>query len=100
MPIPRYMARLGGKHGEVFAHLPFAADKDEGRAAADGVSCSVCHQISKERLGTVESFTGGFVVQAFTPDARPEYGPFEIEAGHTRIMQSSSEGYRPTQADH
>jgi hypothetical protein len=100
MPIPRYMARLAGKHGEVFAHLPFVADKDEGRAAADGVSCSVCHQISKERLGTVDSFNGGFVVQPAAPDARPEYGPFEIETGHTRIMLSSSEGYRPTQADH
>jgi hypothetical protein len=65
------------------------------------VSCSVCHQISKERLGTPESFNGGFVVEApQDPDARTEYGPFEIEAGHTRIMRSSSEGYRPTQSDH
>jgi hypothetical protein len=31
---------------------------------------------------------------------RPEYGPYEIGAGHTRIMNTSSEGYRPTQADH
>jgi hypothetical protein len=101
MPIPRYTAKLAGRHGEVFAHLPFSADKDEGRAAADGVSCSICHQISTERLGTVESFNGGFVVQpAVDPDARPEYGPFEIEGGHVRIMRSSSEGARPTQADH
>jgi hypothetical protein len=101
MPIPRYMAKLDGKRGEVFAHLPFAADKDEGRAAADGVSCSVCHQIGKERLGTPESFNGGFVVSPNPdPDARPEYGPFEIETGHVRIMRTSSEGYRPTQSDH
>jgi cytochrome c551/c552 len=101
MPIPRYMAKLDGRHGQVFAHLPFTADKDEGRAAADGVSCSVCHQISKDRLGTAESFNGGFVVQpAPDPDTRPEYGPFEIETGHTRIMRTSSEGYRPTQSDH
>jgi len=101
MPIPRYTAKLGGRPGEVFAHLPFSADKDEGRAASDGVTCSVCHQISTERLGTVDSFNGGFVVQpAPDPDARPEYGPYAIEAGHTRIMRSSSEGYKPTQSDH
>ena len=52
MPITRLNAKLRGRHGEVFAHLPFAADEKEGRQAADGVSCSVCHQISKERLGT------------------------------------------------
>ncbi len=101
MPITRYEARLRGQHGEVFSHLPFPADEKEGRQAADGVSCSVCHQISRERLGTPESFNGGFVVQtAEDSGLRPEYGPFEVEAGHTRIMWTSSEGYRPTQSDH
>ena len=101
MPITRYEAKVRGEHGRVFAHLPFVADDKEGRQASDGVSCSVCHQISTERLGTRESFTGGFVVQPPSePDARPEYGPFEIEPGHRRIMLSSSEGYRPTQSMH
>jgi hypothetical protein len=101
MPITRYTARREGRNGEVFAHLPFAADKAEGRAAADGVSCSVCHQISTERLGTADSFNGGFVIQpADKPETRPEYGPFDIEAGHVRIMRTSSEGYRPTKSDH
>src|SRR5919204_6429935 len=26
MPIPRYDAKVRGQHGEVFSHLPFAAD--------------------------------------------------------------------------
>ena len=101
MPIPRYEAKQSGTLGGVFSHLPFAADDREGRQAADGVSCAVCHQIGTQRLGTRESFNGGFVV---APPAagvdRPEYGPFEVEAGHQRIMLSSSEGYRPTRADH
>ena len=101
MPITRYQARLRGKHGEVFSHLPFSADDESGRQAADGVSCSVCHQISRQRLGTPESFNGGFVIDSpQDPNERPEYGPFEIEAGHKRIMLSSSEGYRPTSSDH
>jgi hypothetical protein len=101
MPITRYNAIVRGEHGRAFAHFPFWQDEKEGREAADGVSCSVCHQISRERLGTPESFNGGFVVQApADPDARPEYGPFAIEQGHLTIMRSSSEGYRPTQSDH
>ena len=101
MPITRYNAKVQGRHGEVFSHLPFSADEKEGREAADGVSCSVCHQITTERLGTPESYNGGFVVQApQDPDLRPEYGPYDVEAGHTRIMRSSTEGYRPTKSDH
>jgi len=101
MPIPRYTARLRGEQGRVFAHVPFAADGKEGRAAADGVSCAVCHQIGRQRLGTAESYNGGFVIDApADPNERPEYGPFEIEPGHRRIMLSSTEGYRPTSSPH
>src|SRR5262249_26696203 len=101
MPIPGYETRVHGGQARVSTPLPFAADAKEGRAAADGVSCAVCHQIGKQKLGTPDSFNGGFVVDTPSdPDARPEYGPFEIEPGHRRIMLSSTEGYRPTQSDH
>lgn len=102
MPIVRYEAKVAGTPAEVFAHLPLGAvDDDHARQAADGVSCSVCHQISSDRLGTPESFNGGFVVRPQrVGDVRPEYGPFQIEPGHRRIMVSSSEGYQPTQSDH
>ena len=98
MPITRYEAKLEGRTGEVFAHLPFKDDPKHGREAADGVDCSVCHQISKEKLGTNESFNGGFVLEP--PDsvnARPEYGPYEIQRGQQRIMRTSTGGFQPTQ---
>jgi hypothetical protein len=75
--------------------------KAEDKLAADGVSCSLCHQISKQKLGTRESFIGGFVLD--TPDKkdeRPIYGPFKIEAGQQRIMRTSSGGFKPTETDH
>jgi hypothetical protein len=101
MPMARYDAFVHGKKGQVFGHLPFPAEDREGKEAEDGVSCSVCHQIGKERLGKPESFNGKFVVDApQTSDNHPEYGPFAIDAGHTRIMQTSTEGFRPTQEDH
>ncbi len=101
MPITRYEAKLRGQKGQIFSHFPFADDQKSGRKAADGVSCSVCHQIGKDKLGTRESFNGGFVVDSpDSKDNRPEYGPFDIENGQTRIMRTSSEGYHPTKDDH
>lgn len=102
MPITRYEAKLRGKQGEVFSHLPFARDNHSGREAADGVSCSVCHQISKEKLGTPESFNGGFIVNAADENnSRREYGPFDVDAGQQRIMKTSTNGFQPTEnTDH
>ena len=101
MPMSRYESKLGGRGGEVFAHLSFDSGKPADRLAADGVSCSLCHQISKDKLGKPESFVGGFVIDAPSPDGgRPVYGPFKIDAGHTRIMRSSSGGFRPTESEH
>jgi hypothetical protein len=98
IPIVRYEAHLQGKKGEIFAHLPL---ETEDRKATDGVSCSVCHQIGTQNLGKRESFNGRFVLDMpEAKDARPEYGPYEVDKGHNRIMLTSSEGYRPTKADH
>src|SRR5688572_19859135 len=53
MPMSRTKARAANRHGQIFAHLPIGArTAEDDRLAADGVSCSVCHQIGPERLGT------------------------------------------------
>jgi hypothetical protein len=99
MPMVRFEAKERGQLGEVFSHLPL--DSEEDKQAADGVSCSVCHQIGKEKLGTRESFNGGFVIdKPATKGARPEYGPFEIQKGQTRIMQTSTGGFQPNEQKH
>ena len=55
----------------------------------------------KDKLGTRESLVGGFVIDTTkTRGEREEYGPFKIENGETRIMHSSSGGYRPTEGEH
>jgi hypothetical protein len=98
MPITRYESKLKGQEGQIFAHLPFNKDKKQGKEAADGVDCSVCHQISAEKLGTRDSFNGGFVVEnPQLPKIRPEYGPFKIDLGQVRIMQTSTGGFQPTE---
>jgi hypothetical protein len=101
MPITRYEAMLDGRPGTVFEHLPLNANEKSGRAAADGVTCSVCHQIGPQRLGTRESFNGGFVIDPPpAADDRPEFGPYPIDKGHMRVMRSSSEGFAPQQRDY
>jgi mono/diheme cytochrome c family protein len=101
MPMARYESRQRGHEGAVFAHLPFDPGKQEDRLAADGVSCSLCHQIGKQKLGTRESFVGGFVIDPPAASGeRPEYGPYEIDAGLARVMRSSSRGFKPVEAPH
>ncbi len=101
MPMAHYQAKLRGEPGRILAHLPFTAAAEENPLAEDGVSCSLCHQISQDKLGTPASFNGGFVIAP--PDAHgvsSEYGPFAIAPGQQRIMESSTGGFRPTPAPH
>ena len=91
MPMMRYESHLVGREGEAFVHFPPSRNTLADRLAQDGVSCSVCHQITGEKLGTRESFVGGFRIDTTkAPGERHEYGPFEVDKGHATIMRSSS----------
>jgi len=99
MPMSRTKARAENRHGTIFDHLPIGKRTTENdRLAADGVSCTVCHQIGPERLGTRESFNGGFVLSEPTPNGeRRMFGPFEIEMGRRTVMRSAT-GMTPAEA--
>ena len=67
---------------------------------ADGVSCTVCHQIAPDRLGTRDSFVGRFVVAPPSPEGvRRMFGPFTIERGRASVMRSAT-GVVPTESMH
>ena len=100
MPMARATARARGVPGDVFSHLPVGAkNSPANELAADGVSCTLCHQIAPDRLGTPESFTGGFVIRPSTTDGPVVFGPFRIDRGRTRVMHSAA-GVIPTEATH
>jgi len=99
MPMARYEAWLAGHEGKVFAHTKFNPGDHADRLAADGVSCALCHQISKDKLGIRESFSGRFVIAEGSKGLRTAFGPYQVDAGHSRIMSSSS-GFRPAQVTH
>jgi len=101
MPMARYQSKFDGQEGEVFSHLAMGSDDRMDHLAQDGVSCSPCHQITKDKLGTRDSMVGGFVVDTTrSKGEREEYGPFKIENGQNRIMRTSSSGFRPTESEH
>jgi hypothetical protein len=101
MPMSRTNARAAGQPGRIFAHLPIgAARSEDDRLAADGVSCTVCHRMGPERLGTRESFTGGFVMSPPTASGEHRmFGPFDVDAGRTMLMRSAT-GMTPASATH
>jgi hypothetical protein len=101
MPMANVQSRFEGREGEVFAHLNFDSDDRMDKLAQDGVSCSLCHQIRPDNLGTRESFVGGFVIDTTRPSGqREEFGSFQVDPGEDRVMRTSSGGYRPTEGLH
>ncbi|MDP9091033.1 MAG: NapC/NirT family cytochrome c [Pseudomonadota bacterium] len=94
MPIPHYKSKQAGQLTQVLANLP--SDPHSDKEHADGVSCSVCHQITREKLGTDASFNGNFVVGGSGANGtRAEYGPYEVNAGLQQVMRSSTAGFEP-----
>ncbi len=109
MPMSRRIAREAGGLGEVFAHLPHAhveerhVDQEQAaldRLALDGVSCTACHQIAADKLGTRENFNANFVMRPTPADgARLIFGPYRIDAGRKTIMRSVT-GFVQSEATH
>ncbi len=87
MPMMRFQANAEGRQAEVFSHLPLSHGDP---LAADGVSCTVCHQIGERGFGERSSFTAGFELDTRTPRASAIFGPYDVDAGRTRLMGSAS----------
>ena len=101
MPMAQFTAEQAGAPGIAFEPDGFLnPDHELSTLAADGVSCSVCHQIRAGNLGTDTSYSGGFQIDTeLNPPDRVIFGPFQIEQDQAAIMSSSS-GFRPEQSAH
>ncbi len=67
-------------------------------AGADGVSCTLCHQIRNTDLGTPASFTGHYHIDTSTaPPNRIAYGPFAAPFG---IPMLNTSGFTPIEGSH
>src|SRR5262245_16830127 len=102
MPMAQKIAHGTGGKGEVFAHLPIAQRNASAlqRLASDGVSCTVCHQIAPDNLGTRESFNANFTLRPTPADgARLIFGPYRVDPGRQTIMRSVT-GFAQSEASH
>jgi hypothetical protein len=98
MPMARFDAVTRGGRGAVFANISPAAPAH--REAFDGVSCTVCHQITAANLGTHASFDGGFEIERGTAlGRRPVYGPHSVDAGRASVMRSAAQ-FQSTESAH
>lgn len=61
--------------------------------AMDGVSCTACHQIKADNLGTGESFSGHYIIE----NDRLIYGPFDNQFG---LVMQNVVNYTPLLGEH
>ncbi len=94
MPMANETAHAAGQRGQVFANFPGEPGADP--LAADGVACSLCHQITAARFGEPSSFTGGFVIASNTWPTI--YGPYDLKPAQESLMRSAL-GAVPSRGD-
>lgn len=99
MPLQHLIDKSENRETTVLSRTPLAPATDENAAAADGVSCSVCHQIEAAGLGQPVSFNGKFAVAAPGTKPRPVFGPFSVTDPRALQIHSLATGYAPTQTD-
>lgn len=76
----------------------FTPENSYHAAAIDGVSCTLCHQVTEENLGTKEGFSGHYVIDTATvPPDRIIYGPYQNPVAMPMQMHS---GYIPAFGEH
>ncbi len=99
MPLQHFIDKSASHDTAVFSHLPLD-DAHNAAVAADGVSCTVCHQAEPKGLGTPDSYNGNLTVAAAGgQQPRPLFGPYPVEARAVSIHALAS-GLTLVQSDH
>jgi hypothetical protein len=98
-PAQYQIDKAQGQELELFKHLDFTPGHRENTATADGVTCTVCHQIQAAGLNTSATFNGNFSVASAGTQPRPVYGPFVADPNRVVPVHVASVGYAPTQGD-
>jgi len=98
MPMAWIQASSQNVEGYMLGNGFLSSDSKFHKAAMDGVSCTLCHQIQDNNLGTPESFSGKYTIDTSKTDIdRKIFGPYQdIEEG---IMQTSVK-YTPVYGQH
>ncbi|MBI4774168.1 MAG: hypothetical protein HY788_08315 [Deltaproteobacteria bacterium] len=94
MGMARYQAMTDGTEVSVLSPGFLNANHPLHTAAMDGVSCTLCHQVQEENLGTIDSFTGLYIIDTLSsPPYRLAFGPYNNPFKNPMEMHS---GFSPT----
>jgi hypothetical protein len=100
VPIAHKLARAEGRLTSILSQTNSIEPPEHNRLAKDGVSCTVCHQMASDGLGTRASFNGNFALRPTRPDGvREIFGPFVVDPGRQTIMRSAT-GFEQVAATH
>ncbi len=99
MPLQYQQDKAQNRETAVFSRLPLSANHADA-AAAEGVSCTVCHQIQAAGLGTPATYSGNFGVAAHGTEPRPLFGPFAPDSDNITKVHVMAAGYTLAQSDH
>jgi len=99
-PAQNQQDKMLGRETELFNHLDFTLGHWENAATADGVTCSVCHQIQATGLNSPTTYNGNFSVAPHGTEERPVFGPFSVDPTRVTPMHIVSAGSVPVQSDH
>ncbi|MCL7454569.1 MAG: cytochrome c family protein, partial [Anaerolineae bacterium] len=98
MPMARTQAEVEGQAVAALGGGFFDPAHPLHESAIEGVSCTLCHQVTDVSLGTMESFTGGYSVDTATePPNRQAFGPYEQPFGQPMQMHT---GFDPVYGAH
>ena len=89
-----------GHETQLFKYFNSTPGAREDEATADGVTCSVCHQIQPVGPSAPASINGDFSVAPTETKPRPVFGPFLINSKSVTFLHVAAVGYAPTQSDH
>jgi hypothetical protein len=100
MSMARWTSAAVGEQGEVLDDGYLDPENALHPLGIDAVSCTLCHQIRDEALGTPQSFSGGFVVDTESPPGEREaFGPHPVAEDLIPVMQGTS-GFLPVESPH
>jgi hypothetical protein len=100
VPMAHQAARTLGTRATVLAEPDKPEPDAHDRLARDGVSCTVCHRIANDGLGSSSSFNGNFQLSPTRADGvREVFGPFAVDKGRHTIMRSTT-GFEQVEAPH
>jgi hypothetical protein len=99
-PMARFTSSTSDVMGKAFGDGFFNAGHELHILALDGISCTLCHQISETNFGQPESYSGKYAIDADLPAGeRMTFGPFPVAETQIVIMQGAS-GFIPEQSLH